>query len=47
MRVQVRTTSAAQWRIGRELRMRLAERFAAEGIRTPSPALAAPVPSAR
>src|ERR1700712_4095564 len=41
MRVQVRTTSAAQWRVGRELRMRLSERFAAEGIRTPSPVLAA------
>jgi small conductance mechanosensitive channel len=41
MRVQVRTTSDAQWRAGRELRMRLAERFAAEGIRTPSPVLAA------
>jgi small conductance mechanosensitive channel len=40
MRVQVRTTSAAQWRVGRELRMRLAERFAAEGIRTPAPVLA-------
>jgi small-conductance mechanosensitive channel len=40
MRVQVRTTSAAQWRVGRELRMRLAERFAAEGIRTPPPVLA-------
>jgi small conductance mechanosensitive channel len=37
MRVQVRTTSTAQWRAGRELRMRLAERFAAEGIRTPAP----------
>jgi small-conductance mechanosensitive channel len=41
MRVQVRTTSAAQWRAGRELRMRLTERFVAEGIRTPSPLLAA------
>jgi small conductance mechanosensitive channel len=41
MRLQVRTTSTAQWRVGRELRMRLAERFAAEGIRTPSPVLAA------
>jgi small conductance mechanosensitive channel len=47
MRVQMRTTSAAQWRVGRELRMRLAERFAAEGIRTPPPALAAPVPGPR
>jgi moderate conductance mechanosensitive channel len=41
MRLQVRTTSTAQWRVGRELRMRLAERLAAEGIRTPSPVLAA------
>lgn len=41
MRVQVRTTSEAQWRAGRELRMRLAERFAAEGIRTPAPLLTA------
>jgi small conductance mechanosensitive channel len=40
MRVQVRTTSDDQWRAGRELRMRLAERFAAEGIRTPAPMLA-------
>ena len=39
MRVQVRTTSADQWRVGRELRMRLNERFVAEGIRTPSPLL--------
>jgi small conductance mechanosensitive channel len=41
MRLQVRTTSAEQWRAGRELRMRLTERFVAEGIRTPPPALAA------
>jgi small conductance mechanosensitive channel len=41
MRVQVRSTSAAQWRVARELRMRLAERFVAEGIRTPAPVLAA------
>jgi small conductance mechanosensitive channel len=40
MRVQVRSTSDAQWRVGRELRMRLAEAFLAEGIRTPSPLLA-------
>src|SRR5947209_3821301 len=40
MRVQVRSTSDAQWRVGRELRMRLAEGFLAEGIRTPSPLLA-------
>jgi small conductance mechanosensitive channel len=47
MRVQVRTTSAAQWRVGRELRMRLTERFVAEGIRTPSPLLAAAGQGAR
>jgi small-conductance mechanosensitive channel len=39
MRLQVRTTSADQWRAGRELRMRLTERFATEGIRTPAPLL--------
>jgi small-conductance mechanosensitive channel len=39
MRLQVRTTSTDQWRAGRELRMRLSERFAAEGIRTPAPLL--------
>jgi small conductance mechanosensitive channel len=47
MRLQVRTTSADQWRAGRELRMRLAERFAAEGIRTPAPLLAAAGAGAR
>jgi small conductance mechanosensitive channel len=41
MRLQVRTTSTDQWRAGRELRMRLTERFVAEGIRTPPPLLAA------
>ena len=35
MRLQVRTTNADQWRVGRELRMRLQERFAAEEIRIP------------
>ena len=35
MRLQVRTTNAGQWRVGRELRMRLQERFAAEEIRLP------------
>jgi small conductance mechanosensitive channel len=39
MRVQVRSTNADQWRVGRELRMRLKERLAAEGIRTPTPLL--------
>jgi small conductance mechanosensitive channel len=41
MRLQVRTTNAEQFRVGRELRMRLSERFAVEGIRTPLPLLAA------
>ncbi len=41
MRLQVRTASADQFRVGRELRMRLKERFAVEGIRTPLPRLAA------
>jgi small-conductance mechanosensitive channel len=40
LRLQVRTTSTDQWRVGRELRMRLKERFVAEGIRTPVPMLA-------
>jgi small conductance mechanosensitive channel len=47
MRLQVRTTSTDQWRAGRELRMRLTERFAAEGIRTPAPLLAAAGAGAR
>jgi moderate conductance mechanosensitive channel len=41
LRLQVRTINADQWRVGRELRMRLKERFVAEGIRTPLPLLAA------
>jgi len=41
MRLQVRTTNADQWRVGRELRLRLKERFALEGIRTPVPLLSA------
>lgn len=41
MRLQVRTTNSEQFRVGRELRMRLSERFAVEGIRTPLPLLAA------
>ena len=32
---QLRTTNADQWRVGRELRMRLQERFATEDIRIP------------
>jgi small conductance mechanosensitive channel len=40
LRLVVRTTNAGQWRVGRELRMRLKERFVAEGIRTPLPLLA-------
>ncbi|GAB3192272.1 mechanosensitive ion channel [Geodermatophilus arenarius] len=41
MRVQVRSTNADQWRVGRELRMRLKERFVAEGIKTPPPLIGA------
>jgi small-conductance mechanosensitive channel len=41
MRVQVRSTNTDQWRVGRELRMRLKERFVAEGIKTPMPLLGA------
>ena len=41
MRVQVRTTNADQWRVGRELRMRLKERLVAAGIKTPLPLLGA------
>jgi small conductance mechanosensitive channel len=40
LRLVVRATNADQWRIGRELRMRLKERFVAEGIRMPLPLLA-------
>src|SRR3954470_10450657 len=47
MRLQVRTTSAEQWRAGRELRLRLTARFSAEGIRTPAPLLAAAGAGAR
>jgi small conductance mechanosensitive channel len=43
MRLQVRTTNADQWRVARELRMRLQERFATEGIRIPVTPLTAPV----
>ena len=41
LRVSVRSTSDEQWRVGRELRQRLKERFDAEGIRTPLPLYAA------
>jgi small conductance mechanosensitive channel len=41
MRVQVRSTNADQWRVARELRMRLKERFVVEGIRTPPPLIGA------
>src|SRR5690242_11151783 len=41
MRVQVRSISTDQWRVARELRLRLTERFATEGIRTPLPVLPA------
>lgn len=43
MRVQVRTTNADQWRVARELRMRLKERLVAEGIRMPPPLVGAGV----
>ncbi len=39
LRLVVRATNADQWRVGRELRMRLKERFVSEGIRTPLPLL--------
>jgi moderate conductance mechanosensitive channel len=39
LRLVVRTTNADQWRVGRELRMRLKERFVADGVRTPLPLL--------
>jgi small conductance mechanosensitive channel len=39
LRLIVRTTNVDQWRVGRELRMRLKERFVAEGFRTPPPLL--------
>src|SRR3712207_8898533 len=41
VRRQVRTANADQWRVGRELRLRLRERFVAEDIRTPLPLLSA------
>jgi len=40
MRLQVRTTNADQWRVGRELRQRLGERFLAAGFKAPGPMLA-------
>ena len=40
LRLTVRTTNADQWRVGRELRQRLNERFVAEGFRAPAPVLA-------
>jgi small conductance mechanosensitive channel len=39
LRLVVRSMNADQWRVGRELRMRLKERFVAEGIHTPLPLL--------
>ncbi|MFD2093233.1 mechanosensitive ion channel family protein [Blastococcus deserti] len=41
LRLVVRSTNADQWQVGRELRMRLKERFVAEGFRTPLPLLTA------
>src|SRR3954451_13146482 len=40
LRLTVRTTNADQWRVGRELRQRLNERFVAEGFKAPAPVLA-------
>ncbi|CAN5304411.1 mechanosensitive ion channel [soil metagenome] len=37
IRLRVRTGTADQWRVARELRLRIKERFDAEGIRTPPP----------
>jgi len=37
VRLQVRTTTRDQWRVARELRLRIKERFDADGIRTPPP----------
>src|SRR3954451_16108080 len=39
LRLTVRTTNAEQWRVGRELRQRLNERFVAEGFKAPAPLL--------
>ena len=39
LRLVIRSMNADQWRVGRELRMRLKERFVAEGFRTPLPLL--------
>ena len=47
LRLVVRSMNADQWRVGRELRMRLKERFVAEGVRTPSPLLTAAPAGAR
>ncbi len=37
LRLQVRTTTSDQWRVARELRLRIKERFDADGIKTPPP----------
>jgi moderate conductance mechanosensitive channel len=47
LRLVVRSMNADQWRVGRELRMRLKERFVAEGIRTPLPLLTGAAAGAR
>src|SRR3954447_2041809 len=44
LRLTVRATNADQWRVGRELRQRLNERFVAEGVRAPAPMLAGASP---
>jgi len=40
LRLTVRSTNADQWRVARELRQRLNERFVAEGFKAPAPVLA-------
>src|SRR3954467_8353620 len=44
LRLTVRTTNTDQWRVGRELRQRLNERFVAEGFKAPAPVLAGASP---
>jgi small-conductance mechanosensitive channel len=45
LRLTVRTTNADQWRVGRELRQRLNERFVAEGFKAPAPVLTGASPA--
>jgi small-conductance mechanosensitive channel len=44
LRLQVRATNDGQWRVARELRQRLTERFVAEGFQAPAPLLAGAAP---